>query len=44
MKERRLHGRKYWELWVRLHKTEIMRFTKKKREGLKVVYIRAKRR
>ena len=44
MKGRKLHGRKHWELGMRLQKTDLLRFTKEKRERLKGVYIRAKKR
>ena len=44
LKEKRLHGRRYWEIGIMLQKTDVWRSTKKKRERLKGVFIRAKSR
>ena len=40
MKERRLHGKRYWELGIRLQNKDVWRLTKKKRQKLKGVSIR----
>ena len=42
MKGKRLHGRRYLELGMRLQKTDVWRITRKKSERLKGVYVRAK--
>ena len=44
LKKRRLSGKRYWVLEMKLQKEDVWKLTKKKRERLKAVYIRAKRR
>ena len=41
--ERRLNGRRYWELGMMLRKTDVWRFTKKKKKRLKRVYYQSKK-
>ena len=41
-KVRRLHGRRYWELIMRLLRTGVWRFIRKKRERLNDAYIKTK--
>ena len=44
LKERRILGSNFWELEMKLQKKEVWKLIEKRRERLKGVYIRAKRR